>query len=523
MSMVFTHKQLGEMEGVELCEGRVVQFRAIQFATIPGRFRQSQLCTKLLKHDFREYGAVCPQPPMMEGTGTVFGARVSDSPMKPKQDEYECLNLTVTVPFKALSSDESVPVLVYIHGGGFLFGGANSEFENTAKLVDLSDSIGKPIICVAIQYRMNYFGFAYSKELIDYATKLDEPAGNYGIRDVLTAFNWIRKFIDGFGGDARKVTACGESAGAVVISSIICADNLPMERPFSRAILQSGIASTSGARPLECHQEIFDNAAKRFLRTGFSQDKLTVMQEYPANDIFKLEGNPDEFDLAIDNILFDSPLTTSEVCKRMQECQWVDAFLAGDNKDEGALFADMISGYDTNTGFLNHHLFVGFGAESVSRIPNILATAGVEFVPLTGKVSDREEQVLITLLAGVMFHAPVYALMHCSTNIKGYYYHFDRVNNFANNGLHGTSHHALELLYLFQHISFQPDVELRADEVAAQESLGKTWIEFVHGLEPWAHDMVGVLDKNHFEILTEREDIERHGRQVQVWKVIASL
>jgi carboxylesterase type B len=121
----------------------------------------------------------------------------------------ECLNLNITVPSLPSGIDNALPVMVFIHGGGFIMG-ANSwpQYEPT-RLVKMSADIGMPVVVVSANYRLGAPGNLTSEEL----RNAGYP-GNNSLRDQRCALQWVRKFIGGFGGDADNVTVFGESAGA---------------------------------------------------------------------------------------------------------------------------------------------------------------------------------------------------------------------------------------------------------------------------------------------------------------------
>lgn len=116
--------------------------------------------------------------------------------------------MNITVPTGTKSEDQ-LPVLVFIHGGGFAIGGNWWPQYDFARLVELSVEAGKPFIGININYRVGALGFLTSPELRAAGYK-----ANNGLRDQRTALRWIRENIGGFGGDADNITAMGQSAGS---------------------------------------------------------------------------------------------------------------------------------------------------------------------------------------------------------------------------------------------------------------------------------------------------------------------
>src|SRR5512133_3071001 len=146
----------------------------------------------------------------------------------PPQGNEDCLYLNVWTPAK--SARDRVPVLVWIYGGGFS-GGATSiptySGEQLAK---------KGVVLVSVAYRVGQLGFLAHPELS--AETKNHVSGNYGLLDMIAGLQWIQKNIANFGGDPRRVTIFGESAGGIAVS-MLCASPLA-KGLFHGAISQSG-------------------------------------------------------------------------------------------------------------------------------------------------------------------------------------------------------------------------------------------------------------------------------------------
>ncbi len=125
-------------------------------------------------------------------------------------------------------ADEKLPVLVYIHGGGFVGGtGHEVEFRTDAYAE-------RGIILVTINYRLGIFGFLAHPWL----EEEDRTAcGNYGILDQIAALDWIKENISAFGGDPDNITICGQSAGGMSVQTLL-ASRLA-DGKYHRAIIQS--------------------------------------------------------------------------------------------------------------------------------------------------------------------------------------------------------------------------------------------------------------------------------------------
>jgi len=146
----------------------------------------------------------------------------------------DCLYLNVYAPANARAASK-LPVMVWIHGGGYTAGaGSEPRYTNSAL-------VSKGVVLVTINYRLGVFGFLATEEL---AKENEGHAGNYGLMDMVAALLWVQQNIAGFGGDAGNVTIFGESAGSFAVSALMAA---PAARGlFHKAIGESGAAFSNG-------------------------------------------------------------------------------------------------------------------------------------------------------------------------------------------------------------------------------------------------------------------------------------
>ena len=139
----------------------------------------------------------------------------------------DCLFLNIFTPEDAKEGDK-LPVLVYIHGGGFT-GGCGHE-----KHFDMPVWPTKGIIGVTINYRLGPMGFVCLSELVEEAGH----TGNYGLVDQMTAIQWVKDNIAAFGGDGENITIMGQSAGAASVQ-MHCQSPLT-DGLFQKAVMSSG-------------------------------------------------------------------------------------------------------------------------------------------------------------------------------------------------------------------------------------------------------------------------------------------
>ncbi|XP_046579527.1 cholinesterase 2-like [Haliotis rubra] len=141
----------------------------------------------------------------------------------------DCLTLNVFTP-ASITETSNIPVIVWIHGGGFI-GGDAFTFDPSSIV-----AYGQ-VIVVTIQYRLGPLGF--------FSTKDHVSAGNYGLWDQHLALQWVKKNIASFGGDINSITLMGESAGSASVA--FQALYTGSKGLFQRTIMQSGSASSSWA------------------------------------------------------------------------------------------------------------------------------------------------------------------------------------------------------------------------------------------------------------------------------------
>lgn len=157
----------------------------------------------------------------------------------------DCLTIKVQRP-AGISKDAKLPVLFWIFGGGFELG-STSMYDGTSLIAE-SVKQGKPIVFVAVNYRVGGFGFMPGKEI------LKDGSANLGLLDQRLGLQWVADNIASFGGDPSKVTIWGESAGALSVMDqmvLYDGDHTYKGKPLFRAgIMNSG--TIIPADPVDC-------------------------------------------------------------------------------------------------------------------------------------------------------------------------------------------------------------------------------------------------------------------------------
>jgi para-nitrobenzyl esterase len=145
-------------------------------------------------------------------------------------DSEDCLTLHVWTP--SVTDGAKRPVMVWLHGGAFAYGSANSERLRGSRLARRGD-----VVVVTVNHRLNIFGHL---DLSDVGGADYQRSGNAGVLDLVAALAWVRNNIARFGGDPGNVTIFGESGGGGKVSTLLA---MPVAAGlFHRAIIQSGAA-----------------------------------------------------------------------------------------------------------------------------------------------------------------------------------------------------------------------------------------------------------------------------------------
>lgn len=212
------HIASGDVRGIR--EGDVSAFRGMPFAAPPVADRRWRPPAPPEAwagvRDASAYGDVCPQA---QGASLY---QLRDTPMS-----EDCLFINVFTP--ATSPDANLPVMVWIHGGGFRIGAGG------IPLYDGTALARRDVVVVTFNYRLGLLG------VFDHPALEEEQRGqaraNYALLDQIAALEWVRDNIARFGGDPNRVTLFGESAGGVSVMLLMMSER--SDGLFHQAIIES--------------------------------------------------------------------------------------------------------------------------------------------------------------------------------------------------------------------------------------------------------------------------------------------
>ena len=186
----------------------------------------------------------------------------------------DCLVLNVWTP--GLGGAGKRPVMVYVHGGGYVTGSGGYIMYDGANLARKHD-----VVLITLNHRLNVFGYLYLAEL---GGEKYANASNVGMLDLVMVLEWVRDNVSAFGGDPGNVTLFGQSGGAGKISALMA---MPAAKGlFHRAIVESGSAVKGKTRG-----EATAWAEQFLQRLGLKPGQIDQLQKMPAEQLVEAMGS----------------------------------------------------------------------------------------------------------------------------------------------------------------------------------------------------------------------------------------
>ncbi|PYP76906.1 MAG: carboxylesterase [Gemmatimonadetes bacterium] len=260
----------GTVAGITLPSG-VKAFRGVPFAAPPVRENRWR-----------------PPQPVKSWTGVRLADRFADQCMQARVFgdmmfrnagvSEDCLYLNVWMPANA-QPNAALPVLVYYYGGGFVAG------DGSEPRYDGESMAKRGIVVVTTSYRLGVFGFFSHPELT--AESPHHASGNYSLMDQGAALQWVRDNIARFGGDPKRVTIAGESAGSFAVSA-------QMASPMARDLIAGAIGESGAFFSTTISTPMRDSTEK--VGVAFAQKigapNLAALRALSATELLELAGRP---------------------------------------------------------------------------------------------------------------------------------------------------------------------------------------------------------------------------------------
>jgi para-nitrobenzyl esterase len=278
-----------------------------------------------------------------------------------------CLYLNVWAP----ASPGPHPVMVWVHGGGFLIGSANELQYDGSELAKSQD-----VIVVSMNYRLSYLGFLTLPQFDGLAPHTVN--GNQGLLDQVAALQWVKDNIEQFGGNADNITVFGESAGSISACLLLASpltDNL-----INKVIMQSGGCNTfytrsraeAEAQGLAFLEKVGckDSANPLSCARALSPQQIQLALGIKPNELFRVDPQKWGFSpgASIDGyLLTDQPHTLLANSSKADSV----AMLIGTNADEGSLFVGARAHPASEEDYIPiiEQTFPGLGAELAQLYP----------------------------------------------------------------------------------------------------------------------------------------------------------
>jgi para-nitrobenzyl esterase len=365
-----------------------------------------------------------------ERDATTFAPHCAQpaSPFAVASLSEDCLYLNVFAPASRRHRGDGHPVMVWIHGGGLWIG--ESDDYDPAKLA------ADGTIVVTINYRLGALGFLAHPALAD---RPGGSSGAYGLMDQQAALRWVQRNIRAFGGNPRKVTIAGESAGGLSVLAHVAS---PGARGlFAGAIVQSGPALTQ--TPLDKAETAGEAFAAK---VGCASQTAACLRGLPvsiieANDNQALSGYTPG---VVDGEVLEQSIGTALASGRFNRVPIIN----GTNRDESRLFSAVSELQGAPVTAANYQAMI---ASTLGVSPAVAAVVATEY-PLSGYSSPAV--ALSAVGTDAMFACPALELDKLASRfVPTFAYEFNDVNapqRFlpAVSFPYGAAH-ASEIQYLF--------------------------------------------------------------------------
>ena len=389
---------------------------------------------------------------------TQFGPRCPGNPParaealgRPGPASEDCLTLNVWTPAK--SSGDRLPVMVWIHGGGFNAGTV------TLPHVDGTNLARRGVVVVSFNYRLGALGFlahpALSRE------SEHQVSGNYGLLDQIAALRWVQANIAAFGGNPDNVTLFGSSAGASSQAFLLVS---PLARGlFHRAIAQSLGSTAAGPKP-RLRAPSFGFAAAEAHGLSSAPD-IAAFRALGTDEVLARLPNRSETRGLVYVPLVDGYIVPDDPAVLIGTNRQSNVpFLAGHNADEGLFYArDLPKTVDEYRAFVR------------ARFPAELVDAVLAMYPAA---TDAQASVAAPLLDGESrLVAPTVLTARAASNVSDVYmYRFSRVGPGSRSSWGGAAHTS-EVSYVFDNTSGD---NTRFDEIdrTVSRAMADAWARF---------------------------------------------
>ena len=436
----------GPLEGVPSAVAGVTAFEGVPYAAAPvGKLRWAapQLAPKWpVVRNADRYMPACPQNYMGPDSTAFFGDYEAKS--------EDCLYLNVWTPAKTAA--EKLPVMVWIHGGGFRVGSGTERLHHGEHLA------AKGVVLVTFNYRLGVFGFMAHPELTKESDR--NASGNYGLMDQVAALEWVKRNIAAFGGDPSRVMIFGESAGSGSVSYL-------QASPLAKGLFHAAVGESGGS---------FSGRNVNRLRTA-EETGVRFAKAVGCSSLAELRAKP------TDELLSISLGTASPGAGAYPFTPIVDGYVVPD--DVYTIFA---------RGLQNKvPVLVGSNSDegTTLRTPPPVLDDASEQQQLKSMYPAGMEPKIVS--AGMLWAASTWADLETKTGgTKAYQYYFShgppfpKGQPFARDVTKLGAHHSSEIIYVFNNLDIRATREwpYTAWDRKLADMMSSYWVNFAAKGDP---------------------------------------
>ncbi|KAJ5759489.1 hypothetical protein N7520_006645 [Penicillium odoratum] len=493
------HPLLGRIKGNK--KNDLVEFLGIQYATLAHQFAPAVPIDRKDSDesiDATSYGASVGG---VDGCDSEFGLIQHKLPRTHfAKSATQGLNLNITLP-RVDNFSKSLPVLVFLHGGGFGVGSASWPQNQLTNLVSFSSELGLPVVGVNINYRVGPAGFLTSEEL--------RGAGftpNNGLRDQRVALQWIKAHIKGFGGDSENITLVGHSAGGVSASL-----HLASEEPlFKRVACLSGQLLAVKPLPDQAHENIYAESLRILgLDNLAPSERVSRMRALSADEVAKISAFPSR------------PIVDGDICLEMPSVKaildgipttlhrgWCQDLFIGDCQFDGSIMAGALDHRKSSIG----KAFGEYLAKEVEDIAGLASKILSAYsIDIDGNDDDRALYGILHLLNDVIFYIPTVYLAQSWKDGAAYLYRFNAPNPWKGRW-QGEASHLTDLTMLLHNF----DEFLTEEQKKTGQKYTRDLLAFVSGQKPWqAFDRQEAFEREYGNL--------PGGRRKFIWDIMTKI
>jgi para-nitrobenzyl esterase len=361
------------------------------------------------------------------------------------------------------------PVMVWIHGGGFLGGAASMTDYHGTSIAQ------RDVTYVSVNYRLGAFGF------------LDHPqvGGNATVQDWVAALKWVSRNIAAFGGDPGNVTLFGQSAGATAVRTLLATP--AAQGLFHRAILQSAGLEQAAALPDTARQRLVQASRRLFEHLGGSD--IAHLRQAPAEQVrqasFMFSGAvPSPGQVHTPANLVWCPTEDGQIVAADLSCWRVDIpILFGHTANEARYFITPTGPYGAPPGMVNPAQLY-----TPATLARMAAAFGRQHAdPIVASLTGSPYEELAELFTAAIWTEPALASYRRFTELghPTYAYRFERVSP-GNRRTGKLAFHMSEIPYVFGHLV--PAEDYDEVDTHVSETMTHAWTEFARTGVPSSPD-----------------------------------